>query len=224
MIILPGRNMSLALFLDLFSSKWSQYRNDLPGQGEEFGIRLLWQPARTVALNLSFIQKNILSNTIDTGNQSMHAIANQTVQSCLLSMEWAPSDRIRLKSRIDVKSGNGHSGLKEAGYAATQDIAIKFTRMASVLTLRYGIFDIPAYETRIYLYEPQVLYGYSVPAFQGKGNRIIAMIRLSINRLISFWLRCGMTTYFDRTSIGTGPDQINSSWSGELTGQVQVKL
>lgn len=224
MVVLTGRTTSLTLFFDIFKSQWSQYRNDLPGAGEEFGAHFKWQPTRSTTMIFRFLEKKILTNRTGPGISVLHDIANVTGRTFNISVEWLPTEKLRLKSRIDIKSSIQPEQGSSYGFSAIQDIMVTFSGLISTFTVRYGFFDIPSYETRIYLYEPQVLYGYSVPVFEGKGNRIIAMIRFKYFKPVVCWFRCGITTYFDRISSGSGPDRINSAWSGELTGQIQIKF
>jgi hypothetical protein len=93
-----------------------------------------------------------------------------------------------------------------------------------VFTLHYLLFDIPSYDTRIYVYEPDVLYGYSVPSFEGKGFRCSLMIRFPVGRKVDLWLKGGCTYYTDRQVIGSGPDQISGNARYDLTGQFMIRI
>ena len=91
-------------------------------------------------------------------------------------------------------------------------------------TSRYIIFNTNEYDNRIYAYENDVLYGYSIPAYYGKGNKIYLVIKYNIIRNLDFWLRIAHTTYSDREVLKSGWDEINSNKMTELKLQLRYKF
>jgi hypothetical protein len=106
----------------------------------------------------------------------------------------------------------------------SQDIRVKWMHRVEMITFRYALFDIPGYDARIYSYEPEVLYGYSVPAYQGKGMRICLVVKMAPVAKVDIWIRGGLTRYTDRQVVGTGPDQTIGNTRAELTAQIMVRL
>lgn len=68
----------------------------------------------------------------------------------------------------------------------------------------FSLFDTPNYSTRIYVYEPYVLYSFSVPAFYGEGQRIVGVLKCKINRQLSLNFKIAQTLYYDNTPIRSG--------------------
>ena len=218
----PG--ISLSGYLDLFTFPWLKYRVDAPTRGQEFGIILGWQASRSVLVNLRFYQKNTRSNAASETNQVIHLLCNYLTRSYRIGIEWLPANGLLLKTRIEVKESGETDSKRPFGYLLYQDMQIKTLKWLESITLRFAIFDISDYASRIYVYEPEVLYGYSVPAYQGKGMRTCMVLKIGIARWIDLWVRGGLTYYTDRQEVGTGLDLTKGNVRGELTGQFLIRL
>ena len=145
-------------------------------------------------------------------------------RSYRLGIEWLPGNGILLKTRIEAKESGESIANRPFGYLIYQEAQIKLLKWLENITLRFGLFDIPDYASRIYVYEPEVLYGYSVPAFQGKGMRTCLVLKIRISRKFDIWMRGGLTRYSDRNEVGTGLDLTQGNIRGELTGQILIRL
>jgi hypothetical protein len=93
------------------------------------------------------------------------------------------------------------------------------TPYAAVLRLQY--FETDSYNSRIYAYENDVLYSYSIPAFYDKGFRYYLTINYYLGKRISFWLRWAQTIYRDKTTVGSGLDEINGNKKSEVKVQAR---
>jgi hypothetical protein len=156
--------------------------------------------------------------------QVIHKLEDSRSANFRFGMEWLAGNEIILRTRIEMKSMFVSETRSPFGYFVYQEAQYRMKQWRGMLTVRFAIFDIPGYASRIYIYEPEVLYGYSVPAYQGKGMRSCMVIRLGLNRAIDCWLRGGVTYYTDRQSVGSGPDLTAGNVRGEITGQLLVKL
>ena len=96
--------------------------------------------------------------------------------------------------------------------------------MPVTFSLRYALFDCPSYDSRIYAYENEILYSYSIPAYYGTGSRLYAMTRITAGKHLDFWVRYAQTWYTDRTSIGSGLEQIQGNLKSEVKLQMRVKF
>ncbi|MEI7896764.1 MAG: helix-hairpin-helix domain-containing protein [bacterium] len=216
--------LNLSGYLDLFIFPWLKYRVDAPSKGQEFGLMMDWKASAGVLLNLKFYQKNTQINTSSEQNQVVHKLCDYLSRSYRFGMEWIPGNGIYLKTRIEIKEAGESAMQRLYGYLLYQDVQLKVSTWLENITFRMAIFDIPDYAARIYVYEPEVLYGYSVPAYQGKGLRNCLVLKFGISRKFDVWLRGGLTYYTDRNEVGTGLDMTEGNIRGEVTGQLLIKL
>jgi hypothetical protein len=80
-------------------------------------------------------------------------------------------------------------------------------------------FETGGYNSRIYAYENDVLYSYSIPAFFDKGYRYYFNINYDLKRNLSIWVRWAQTINSDKTTIGSGLDEIPGSHRSEIKVQ-----
>lgn len=97
------------------------------------------------------------------------------------------------------------------GVSVLQDIHYSFSRVPITLQLRLQGFDIRQWDNRVYIYENDVLYAYSIPATYGRGGRCYLNFRYKICKQVSMYLRVSETVYH--------PD-----WEGQQKNRTDVHL
>lgn len=75
---------------------------------------------------------------------------------------------------------------------------------------RYALFETEDYDSRIYAYEPDVLYAFSVPAHYGSGQRYMLVVKYRFHRELSAWLR------LSETAIKSGWEEIDGNKQTEV--------
>ena len=81
-----------------------------------------------------------------------------------------------------------------------------------------------SYNSRIYAYENDVLFSYTVPPLSGKGFRYYFNLNYDITRNMTAWLRLARTVYADATSTGSGYDEIEGSHKTDFRVQVLFRF
>ena len=93
---------------------------------------------------------------------------------------------------------------------------------SGVIRLQY--FETDGYNSRLYAYENDVLYSFSIPVFYDKGLKYYVNINYDINKKITLWIKWAQTLYSNKTLIGSGLDEIKGSYKSEIKLQVQYKF
>ena len=81
------------------------------------------------------------------------------------------------------------------GWSLFQDVEYKLANVPIVLQLRAQAFDAREWNNRVYMYENDVLYAYSIPFVYGFGGRFLLNARYKINDTFSVYLRVSETIY-----------------------------
>ena len=76
-----------------------------------------------------------------------------------------------------------------------QDIEYHIRAIPMVIQLRLQGFDVQDWNTRIYTYENDVLYAFSIPATYGLGGRWYLNMRYKITDHLSLYARVSETVY-----------------------------
>jgi hypothetical protein len=90
--------------------------------------------------------------------------------------------------------------------------------------IRLQYFETDDYDSRIYAYENDVLYSYSIPVFYDKGYRYYINLNYDLSKKISIWFRWAQTIYPDKKIIGSGLDEINGNKKSDFKVQAYVLL
>ena len=81
------------------------------------------------------------------------------------------------------------------GFSVFQDVEYRFVKVPIVLQFRAQAFDAREWNNRVYMYENDVLYAYSIPFVYGLGGRFWLNARYKINDTFALYLRVSETVY-----------------------------
>jgi hypothetical protein len=91
-------------------------------------------------------------------------------------------------------------------------------------SVRLALFNTDGYDTRIYAYEDDALYSFSLPTYYGNGSRWYFNVHYRAFERIDIWLRMAQTRYFDRNSTGSDLTLINSAHRTEFKVQMRFLI
>lgn len=111
------------------------------------------------------------------------------------------------------------NGLKY-GYHLSAETIFKTPAGKIDASLRLAYFNAALWDNRIYVYERDMLYNFSVPVYYGEGVRCYLNLHIIPVRRCDIWLRIATTRYLDRDIISEGTGLI----SGPLKSEAKVQL
>ena len=208
--------------VDYFRFDWLQYRVDAPSQGYEVQTKLNFQLNRRFSAYFRVKYKNkALNYATEHYNERTHYHR----QSYRLHFVYNPLSNITLKSRIEILNYKpSQQGDFHQGYIIYQDIKWSLQKIPLNLSARFALFDAYSYDERIYTYEDDILYAFSVPGFYGKGTRVYLLGKVSISSHVDFWVKIAQTFYRNRDSIGSGLTLIDGNTRTDIKAQLMIKL
>jgi hypothetical protein len=112
----------------------------------------------------------------------------------------------------------------EKGFLSFFDIIYKplLNPFSGVVRMQY--FETNGYNSRLYAYENDVLYSYSIPVFYDKGYRYYITLNYDLTRQLSFWVRWAQTIYRNKDIIGSGLDEISGNKKSEIKLQARYSF
>ena len=210
-------------YVDLFKFPWMKYQVDSPSTGHEFMIQPSYKPNKQLEIYGRFREQLRQKNSRDSDG-TVTQIEDVVQRNYRLNVSYAVSEFFTIKSRIEYVTINRKSNTPEKGLIISQDVLFKPKNLPFDLSLRYVLFDTDSYDTRIYSYENNALYVFAVPSYYYQGSRAYAMIRYSFLRHCDLWVRYGVFIYNNRSSIGSGAEEISGSKKSDITVQFRVKF
>lgn len=210
-------------YVDLFKFPWMKYQVDSPSTGHEFMFQPSYKPNKQLEIYVRFREQLRQKNSRDSDG-TVTPIEDVIQRNYRLNISYAVSEFFTIKSRIEYVTINRKSNTPEKGLIISQDVLFKPKKLPFDLALRYVLFDTDSYDTRIYSYENNALYVFAVPSYYYQGSRAYAMIRYSFLRHCDLWVRYGVFIYNNRSSIGSGAEEITGSKKTDITVQLRVKF
>jgi hypothetical protein len=137
-----------------------------------------------------------------------------------LSAEYAGDGGWGSRTQLD----GGYCAYAEGEWGTMISESLSYTCRWLRLNAGIGYFHTDSYDSRIYLYERGPLYTYSMSSFYGEGIRYWLMARVNIGQRLMLTAKVGVTDYFDRTTVGSGYQQVNASSLTDLDVQVRWKF
>lgn len=214
---------SLNTYFDLFRFPWMKYQVDAPSTGHEILIQPSYKPNKQLEIYGRYREQLRQKNSRDSDG-TVTGIEDVVQRNFRLNLSYAVSEAFTIKSRIEYVKIHRPSNAPEQGMIITQDVLFKPKKLPFDLSLRYALFDTDSYDSRLYTYENNALYVFAVPAYYYQGSRFYAMIRYSFLRHCDLWVRYGVFKYNNRSSIGSGAEEIKGSVKTDITVQLRIKF
>lgn len=217
------KSWSLNTYFDLFEFPWLKYLVDQPSHGHELLVQPTYRPSRNLEIYARFRQQLRQKNSRYTDG-TVTSIEDVYQRNYRINVAYKISDDFTIKSRIEYVTINRPSSKPEDGILFTQDLLYKPKKLPFDVTLRYALFDTDSYDSRLYSFEANALYVFSIPAYYYQGSRAYALIRLTLFRKMDLWVRYGIFLYNNQKTLGTGPELINKNQKSDLTVQLRLKF
>lgn len=113
------------------------------------------------------------------------------------------------------------------GYAVSQSLAWNCglsARCPFTLSGQASYFHTDDYDSRVYLTEKAILYGFGLPMLYGEGVRYSVTGTIKIGPHINVDLKWAMTNYANRASISSGLQEIEGNNQQDLWLQLRLKI
>ena len=220
----PSKTITISAFADRFSFDWLRFQTDAPSTGHRLLAQLDYKPSKKIAAYFRYRKRSRGRNDNSISDEGLTSLSQEGLSNYRINFAYQVTKEIQLKSRVEFTRYNIGNGQNEDGLLLYQDIRFKKLSFPLSLTLRYALFSTDSYNSRIYAYENDVLYAFSIPAFNGRGTRFYITTKYRIRRGVDLWLRFAQTYYSDRTSIGTGRDEITGNTRSEIKAQLRLKF
>ncbi|MFK7799019.1 MAG: ComEA family DNA-binding protein [Aureispira sp.] len=216
-----GKGVELNTYFDIFQFPWLSYRADAPTRGYEIFTKLEYSPNYYISAYTQYRferkGRNISGNTTN-----IDQIINNDRHNLRFHFAYDVSRQFALRTRIEFTFFQNDEFNK--GMMLYQDLVFKPQKLPLKIQLRLAFFDTDNFDTRIYAYENDVLYAFSVLPYFGRGLRYYFNTSCKINKHLSLWLRFSQTYFADRTVISSGINSIEGRTRSEVKVQLRAKF
>lgn len=221
--IRPVPAIRIDAYADFYKFPWLKYLVDAPSSGKDFFVEFTYTPDKQTEIYTRY--KNESKQINQPENTT---VTNQLIsvpkQSWRTQISYQASRSVLFRSRIELLWYNKRERNKETGFLGFLDGVYNPSLKPYSGSLRLQYFETDGYNSRLYAYENDLLYSYSIPVFFNKGIRYYANLNYDLNKHISCWLKWSQTIYRDSRIIGSGLDQISGNTKSEIRLQIIIYL
>lgn len=140
-----------------------------------------------------------------------------------LQVDWTNGGTITLSTRGEATLAGFGKDLTSGWMVYSELIAREPSGVADG-SARISFFNTPEWDNRVYAYERDMLYGFSIPALYGQGFRCYINMHFRVFKWMDIWLKGSMWHYLDRESTGEGPSKMEGPSSVEIKGEVRFRF
>lgn len=211
----PVYGITINAYADVFNFPWLRYRVDRPSNGSEYLVQLTWRPNKQTELYTRYLAQNKAINLSNT-NLPVHITNNRPRQTWRTHFSLKLAPELTFRSRVELLWYDKRSSQPENGFLTFAELFYKPLSKPFSGNIRLQYFETDSYDSRLYAFENDVLYSFSIPPSFGKGYRWYLNLNYDVGRKLSLWVRLAQTVMPESSSIGSGYDEIHKNHRTEV--------
>jgi len=218
--IKPVSTVSINSYMDFFTFPWLRYQISAPSSGYEYFSQLNYTPTKKFMVYIHYRSKEKYNDLNILDRINIPTPVRQ--MNYRLNASYTANEKLRFNCRMELVNWH-QDGLKaEKGFLMAYDVHLKPTKLPLTFTIRYALFQTDSYNSRVYAYENDMPFTYSIPAYYDKGSRVYLLINYSFNRRLTIWLRFAQTFYDNLNVISPGSlNQINGNTKSDVKAELR---
>lgn len=213
-------------YADFYKFPWLLYRADAPGYGSDYLLQAAYIPNKQVEISLRYKKEAKQSNA--ASELSISPLVYGSRRNLRYQISYRINREISIKNRVEALWYEKEAENKQKGFLIYADIYYRSYSKPFSGNTRLQFFESDGYSSRLYAYENDVLYSYSMPAFFNKGFRWYLNVRTDLRKWLSgkkhfqieLWLKYALTHYFELDKIGSHLDEIQGNRRSEFKIQL----
>lgn len=232
--IKPSSYWKIDSYIDIFRFPWLSFNIDAPSYGKEIVCKVSWQPNKQVEIysSLKYIDKPI---GISNDNFITKSISSGIQRSWRMNFSFQASKQLSLQGRVEcTRVKNANLNFPSDGWIGYTDVSFKPSRSKVSGNLRFAWFETQDYESRLFAYENDVQYSFSVSQLYGSGCRYYVNLKLAESKKVgkknkekkvrsTASIKWSQTFYVNRSSIGSGLDEIDGTHRSDIRIQLLLR-
>jgi hypothetical protein len=222
-LVHPFRRFRLSAWFDFFSFPWLRYSAWAPSSGIEYFLQADFNLSREMHMYLILRHKSKPVNA-PAGDAPVRQLYDAGTSRLRYHINYSLSTAFEFRNRVEISKYSREDISPERGFMMYQDILYKPAKLPISLAFRYAVFETDTYNARLYAYENDILYAFSIPAYYDRGFRTYLLVQYSAGAVVDLWVRYALTRLPGRESIGTGLNEISGDARSEIKAQLRLRF
>ena len=217
--IRPAQGWQVDAYVDIYKFPWLKFGVNAPSTGSDYFIQLTYRPNRQLEIYSRYKRESKGLNL--TGSDFvLYPVLNPPRQNWRTQFSYKLNQQFTVRSRAEMVWFSKRGPDPGQGFLIYADVIYKPMLKPFAANIRLQYFQTDDYNSRLYAYENDVLYSFSIPVFYEKGYRYYLNVNYDLTRKLTLWARIAQTLNPDRTVIGSGLDEIQGNHKTEVKLQM----
>ena len=175
-------------YVDHYTNNWPQYYNDGVRRGNLISIQYSWDPNKKTAFYIKLQSKQKNSNIKLVDNKT-NLLGEEHISNCRIHISFTPFNSITVRHRTELSLFSGEYKKTEKGFLSYLELIYKPTLKPYSISARISAVETDGYNSRIYAYERDLLYYYSIPSLFNNGFRNYILFNYKVSKHLQIWLK-----------------------------------
>jgi len=202
----PAQKWEIAAYIDFFRFPWLKYGINSPSDGTDGLLQVFYKPKSGFQMNFRYRYKEKSHNVKSEDGKATYVLPYRQ-HRLRYQADLSLGERWKTKTQTDYNRYSDDAQ-SYSGWSATQLLTYSPKRGNLQLDGCLGWFKTDNWDTRITLYEKNILYAFSYPSYYGEGLRAYLVAKWKIAKSLTVYLKLANTHYYDRETIGSDLEEI----------------
>jgi hypothetical protein len=221
--IKPSIAWRVDAYVDFYQFPWLKYRVDAPTRGSDYLVQITYKPNKQVEI-YSRYRTESKSINYNPEEFTLSPVIPKPRQSWRNQISYKINTAITLRNRTELLWFDKKGDQPEEGFLTYFDCLIKPQLKKYAGSVRVLYFETGSYNSRLYAYENDVLYSFSIPVFYDKGFRYYINFNYDLSKKLTLWARWAQTIYKDKNTIGSSLDEIQGNTRSDFKFQAVYRF
>ncbi len=221
--IKPNNEWRVDAYADFYKFPWLKYRINAPMAGADYLFQITYKPNKIFEI-YTRVRAETKSINYNPKELTLSPIIPRPKQNWRIQFSYKINPIITFRSRVEALWFDKKSDAPETGFLMYADLIFKPMMKPFSANIRLQYFETDSYNSRLYAFENDVLYSFSIPVFYEKGYRYYLNVNYDITKKLTFWGRIAQYFYPERASVGSGLDEIVGKQRTEVKLQFLYRL
>lgn len=222
----PARRWTLGAYYDQYRFPYLRFATPRPTVGHDLRVVIEYRPRRWLDYHLQ-----LRSETREAGTQGedpvlsrlLRTVRPETRQSARFQIDYRFSRSLDVRARLEGVRWHAPATATQYGLLLYQQLQWEPSSLLRAY-VRLTFFDTDDWQSRVYTYENDLLYAFSVPVFSGRGQRAFVLLRVAPTDRLTVEAKAAVTHFEGVDTIGSGLDEIEGRRLREVRAQLRWHL
>lgn len=210
----------LDAYADFYHFPWLRYLVDAPVTGVDYLGQVTYKPNKQLEITARYRTETKPRNYNPDGNIIAPVMPKQR-QNVRWQVNYKVNSTLTFRNRLEMVWFDRTGGNPQNGFLSYVDLVYKPMMKKYSGNMRLMYFETDGYDSRLYAFENDVLYSFSIPVIYDKGYRWYVNVNYDISKKMSFWFRVAQTIFKNKATVGSGLDEIDGNKRTEVKFQLQ---